>query len=396
MKYEKVVLTVFVFFAFFAFNSDETRAQSPKSPQKVSFSNDKPSSFKEGETIIAEVKFAGLDGDYENYDRAIGQPVYESEFLLVLRDSRAVISADEKFDSRKIENVIKILKQQLAAKGYLKAEVVALGEKLPKNQMRLIFSVKRGAPVRVSEVRFVGNRNIADEEFVENLKQCSDNDWETFERRKYEYYTRKCSSSLMYSKGFFQAKIRRVTPRLVEDNYVVTIEVEEGIRFRVGEIKFRDAKIFTENELLEMLGQKTGDVVDGKALQEFVYEKLRSAYANKGYIQYMGEVDPEFIAPQAEGLDAIVNLLITIDEGQMFKLAGISFTGVQPSKIGELKQLLALKEGEVFNQEEFEKGIERINETKEFQQIDKYKDAEMRTGGKTENLYLTIKIKDKQ
>jgi outer membrane protein insertion porin family len=387
---EKIILIVLVI--FFAFSCSKAFAQNSKSPPPISILKDNKSAiFNEGETIIVEIKFTGLDFDYETY--TFEKPFYESEVHKLLRENRATISADEIFNSKKIEKVIRLLKEWLTAQGYLKAKVVALGEKLSKNQMKLIFSIERGAMIRVSEIRFVGNRNVTSEEFIADFKQCSRNSWERFDKREYDYFSQMCSRRLMYSKGYFQAKIKRVTPRLIEDNYVVTIEVNEGISYRIGEIKIEGAEIFTEKEILEMSEMQMGDVADGKALQEFVYEKLRRTYADKGYVLYNADFDPEYIQSQAEELDAIVNVLITIDEGKQFKLRNISFVGVEKEKAQELKEILALRKGDVFNQSKFEDGIKKINDMKEFYFIDKEQDVEISINEDGGDIDLVIKVK---
>lgn len=386
----KVILIVFVI--FLAFCSDVIYAQNSKPPKFSILKDDKSIIFREGETVIVEVKFTGFDSDYEEYNGAFGKPLYESEVLKLFRENRATISADEKFSSKKIEKVIKLLKEWLAAAGYLKAEVVAFGEKLPKNQMKLIFSVERGAMIHVSEIRFVGNRNITSQEFTADFKQCSGDSWERFERRIYDYFSRKCSQSLMFGRGYFQSRIKRITPQLFDDNYVVTIEVNEGMRYRIGEMKIEGATVFTDKEILEMLGQKEGDVADGKLLQDFFYEKLKRVYADKGYILYNAEFDPEFIKPQVEGLDGVVNIKGTIDEGKAFKVAKIEFIGIEKEKAQQLKEILSLKEGEIYNQSKFEDGMKKINETKEYYFIDNNRDTDWRIDEDSGDFSITIKV----
>lgn len=392
MRFGKAIVIVYVI--FFVSSFVKIHAQDTKFPQKNSLSKDKSSLLKEGETVIAEVKFAGLNSNFEDYGDDRETPVYERDFLKVLRENRAMISADEKFNSRKIEEVIKLLKEWLTAKGYLKAEVAALGEKLPKNRMRLIFSVKRGVTVRVSEVRFAGNRNVANDELVEDLKQCSGDDWEIFEKRKYEYYVQKCARQFFFSKGYFQARIKQVNARLIDDNYVVTIEVEEGIRYRIGEVKIEGATVFTKKELLEMSELKTGEVVDGKILQEFFNDKLKKIYTDKGYVLFDAEFEPKFIEPQAKGLDATVDISITIDEGLLYNLASISFSGIEKKKVGELRELFFLKDGEAYNQSKIEDGIKKINEMKKFQLVDSDQDVEIGTDEESNDIYLVIKVKE--
>lgn len=236
--------------------------------------------------------------------------------------------------------------------------------------MKLVFSINRGELARVSEIRFEGNENIKSEELVADFKECIEDGWQIFDARRYGYITRQCSLRFMFSKGYFRAKILEPKFQLVSGSYVVTINVYEGVRFRYGELKVQGAKAFTEKEVLELVGLKTGEIANGKILQDLFYEKLKRIYADKGYILYDAEFEPKFIDSQKEGEDATVDLLIMIDEGRQFKLGEIKFIGVDEAKAQELKRFFLLEYGEIFNQSKIEEGIKKINELREFYPID--------------------------
>lgn len=393
MKSEKIISTIIILLTFFIVDIDGIHAQPTKSPQQIKILNNYGSiPFEDGKTAIAEVKFIGLDSDYEEYDESVGNKLPESDCRRLLRENRATISADDKFYGAKVSKVVKLIREWLDSKGYDRAEIIAFGEKLPKNQMILTFSIKRGLLANVSDIRFEGNLNITNEEYVADFKQCIGDSWKIFDSRKYNFITRKCSRSLMFSKGYFQGKIRNINRVLVQDNYIVTVEVEEGIRYRIGEIKIDGAKVFSEKAILEKFGQKEGDIVDGKALQNFFFDELRSIYLDKGYLLFAAEFEPTFIEPLADGLDATVNLHITIDEGPQFKLTKIEFWGVEKEKARELRKLFSLKDGDIYSQSQMEEGIKKINETKEFYFVDKDQDVELRTDEEGNDIELLIKL----
>lgn len=394
MRFGKIIFAVFAFFVLFIFlTCAEIRAQNSKSPQPIRILNNYGSiPFEDGKTLIAEVEFRGLDSNDGQSDGAAENLLTEEEVLKNLRLTRTAIRAGEEFYGSKVSKAVKVIREWLASNGYDQAEVAAFGEKLSKQEMKLIFSVKRGALARVSEIRFEGNSNISDEDFVVNFKKCLGDGWKIFEDKKYQYITRKCSLSLMHSKGFFRARINQVRPRRVEDDYVVTVGVSEGARYRIGEIKIEGATVFSEKEILDMFGQTPGDIADGKLLQDFFYEKLKRIYADQGYSLYNAEFDPEMIDPQAEGLDGIVNIKGLIDEGPQFRLATIKFSGIEREKAGELRKLFSLRDGEVYNQSKLEEGIKKINETKEFYFVDQDRDVEVRTGEGSRDIELVIKL----
>ena len=384
MRFGKFLFTVFVFAACFLFFIPGVYAQKQTSSKQIRILNNYGYiPFEDGKTVIADVVFTGLDSDYEQYDEAIGIIIRGSECYEMLEQQRATIKVDDKFHGYKVAKVVKLLREWLANYGYDRAEIIALGEVLPKNRMKLVFSVMRGELARVSEIRFDGNVNVSTQELVENFKNCIEDGWKIYDQRKYEYISRKCTLSLMFSKGFFQAKVKPPTRKRVENGYIVTIEIEEGVRYRYGEIKIKNATVFSEKEILEMLEQKSGDVANGKELQAFIYEKLKKVYGEKGYVLYNAEFDPEFVEPLAEGLDATVNVLITIDEGKAFQIGKIEFVGVDEETAKDLMEKFPLKKGEIFNQSKLEEGIKKINDTEEFYFIDEGS-IELRTEIETE------------
>ncbi len=389
MKLGKVMFVLFAF--FIAFACLEIYAQDSKQIKILNNFGSIP--FEDGKTIVAEVIFTGLDTNYTQSDEEEESLLTENKLFRHLREQRATITVNEEFYGYKVAKTVRAIREWLASNGYDKAEVIAYGEKLTKNEMKLIFSIKRGSLARVSEMVFEGNLNLTNEELVADFKQCRKIDWEIFDSRKYDYIARKCSLYFMFSKGYFKAKIQNINRRLVDDGYVVTIKVQEGVRYRIGEIKIEGAKAFTKKEILEIFGQKEGDVVNGEKLQNFVYEKLKSVYADKGYILYNAEWESEFIEPQVEGLDGIVNFDITIDEGKAFKIVKIRFWSDDAKTEKTLKENFPIKEGEIYNQSKFKDEIEKINEKKEFYFVDDERDVELRTNEETGELEIFIKVK---
>jgi outer membrane protein insertion porin family len=385
----KIAFILLVSFSFIVFCPGEAVAQTGRDSLT---GKDPLWPFIQGKTIIAEVRFTGLDSEYEKYPDDVGHQVYERDLQTRLREKHAAIEAAEKFEPAKIEKVILLLKEWLTSEGYLKADVAALGKSLAGNRMLLIFSVNRQEPIRVSEIRFTGSRHISNEEFVADIKQRFGGDWQIFDRRRLEYYANKHSRALMFSKGFFEAKIKRVTPRLTRNSYVVTIEVDEGVRYRFGKITIDGAVAFSKKEIISKLGFESGDIADGRKMQATLFDTLKADYENKGYILYGAEFDVDFIKPEAEGLDGTVDIRITIDEGAQFRLDNIQVAGVEKDQVDEIKELLGLGKGEIFARSIFEKGVKKINETGKYYPIDPNRHVDIFTSEKSATVDLLIKL----
>lgn len=158
-------------------------------------------------------------------------------------------------------------------------------------------------------------------------------------------------------------------------------------------MKIEGTKSFSYKEILEMFGHKAGDIADGRDLQDFVYERLKREYGEKGHVLYNAEFEPEFVEPLAEGVDGSVNLHITIEEGKKFTIRRIIFTGINGNEERSLKEGFTLKEGGLFVPSKLESWVDQINKTERFYFVDKDQHVEIRTDEEEGDLDLVINLK---
>lgn len=119
---------------------------------------------------------------------------------------------------------------------------------------------------------------------------------------------------------------------------------------------------------------------------------MKRLYADKGYIQYNAEFEPELIPPPAKGLDATINVQILIDEGPAFKVRRINFDGIDSEKAKELINRFSLKAGELFSQSKLDNDIEELNKSGEFRPIDKDQAVQFLADDEFANLNLNIRL----
>jgi outer membrane protein insertion porin family len=195
------------------------------------------------------------------------------------------------------------------------------------------------------------------------------------------------------SKGYLQARFYDPKVEETSDGLIITLHVDEGILYRLGEIRIEGSSLLSSDKIIKMMPLKPGEIANGERLSEFLYDELKKFYGEHGYIQYTTEVTPEFRSTP-NGPEGIVDFAITIDEGQRFRLRKIGFK-FDGEITGELRQLLLVHEGDIYNQTLFEKSIERLNETGLFESIDKDKDVDFRVNDEEGLIELTIKLTKK-
>lgn len=361
--------------------------------------------------IIRDLQFTGL------------KAVQESDVLKAFREQRAGISKEAIYDPVKARAGTRILRELLASKGFPNAKVNVKEEEVSATSIAVTFEVEQGNRSRIIEIDFTGNEYFKDGELRNALQLVKETGLvsrvkgqDILDLRKLQYDLQKNVRSYMFSKGYFQARIGE--PEVVglglkrtdflplitlpipllssmDDTLKIVVPVTEGKVFRVGSLKVEGNSIFSEQQILGFVGLKTGDVADGKRLQDVVYEDLKKVYGSQGFIQYNAEFEPEFKDSPTNPNEGIVDIKITIDEGKQFSLRRLEFTGNTFTRDKVMRREFLLNEGDIYNDNFLDISIQRLNQTQYFDPIDKDQDIEKRTDEEQGDVDLIVKIKEK-
>jgi len=361
--------------------------------------------------IIRDLQFEGFDA------------VPESEILKAFREQRVGISKESVYDPVKAQNATRILREQLASKGYPNAKIEVVTEDVSATSVAITFKADQGNRSRIVDIEFEGNEVFKDGELRGQLLLVKETGLisrfkgtDILDLRKLQYDLRKNVLSYMFSKGYFQARIgepqvvglgyRRTGVPIIgslplplisskDDTLKIIVPVTEGKIFRVGELKVEGNSIFSEQQILAGVGLQKGEIANGKRLQEGVYEELKKAYGNQGFVLYNAEFEPQFKDNPANPNEGIVDITITIDEGKQFRLRRLEFTGNTFTRDRVLRREFLINEGDTYNQQSLEYSILRLNQTQYFDPLDKDQDVEIRTNEEQGDVDLIVKVKEK-
>ncbi len=336
--------------------------------------NDSPSNEK-----TVALKFEGLIN------------VNESDLRKSLHDQHVRFPQDPISERDLVVEAANSIKQYLVTSGYRYAIVDARAEHLNDKTWTLIFSVNEGPQPPIAEFRFEGNSVFPSQVLAEQARQCMvgfqrdfyDADVFDYCLRRLDYFA--------YRQGYLQARFH--DPKVIdtEAGVVISLKVEEGVLYRLGEIKIEGSRFISPDQIRAMLSLKKGDAADGSRISEWAYEALKKVYGESGYIQYTAEITPRFrfTSDKSEG---IADFEINIDEGRPFKLLKISFKSEPELSQKELRSLLLIHEGDPYNQALFDDSIRKLNDTGQFEPIDQVKDADFRTNEEAGLLEVVIKL----
>ncbi|HXG86628.1 MAG TPA: outer membrane protein assembly factor BamA [Pyrinomonadaceae bacterium] len=361
--------------------------------------------------IIRDLQFKGLDS------------VPESEVLKAFREGRVNISKEAVYNPVNAQKGVRVIREQLASKGYPNAKVTVRDEEVSATSVAVTFDVEQGNRSRIIDIEFEGNEVFSDGELRGQLQLVRETGLisrfkgqDILDLRKLEYDLQKNVRSYMASKGYFQARIGE--PQVVglgiqrtdflplitlplplisskDDTLKIIVPISEGKIYRVGELKVQGNSIFSEAQILGGLGLQKGEVANGKRLQEGVYEDLKKAYGSSGFVLYNAEFDPEFKDNPGNPKEGIVDITINIDEGKQFRLRRLEFTGNTFTRDKILRREVLINEGDIYNQGAIETSVLRLNQTQYFDPLDKDKDVEIRTDEEQGEVDLIVKVREK-
>jgi outer membrane protein insertion porin family len=319
--------------------------------------------------------------------------VDEADLRKELRERRVQLPKDPLLEADLVEKASSAVRERLVAWGYRHAAVNTRVDQVGDSKA-LAFIVSEGTRPSIAEFRFEGNRIFPTQQLAEETKRCMvDHEWDYYDPEMFEYCSGRVTS-FVRSKGYLQARFYDPKVDETAGSLILTLQVDEGILYRLGDIKIEGGSALPEEQIRTIIALHKGDIANGEQLSKALFEELKKVYGEKGYIQYTVDVTPIFrLAP--DKTTGIADFEITIDEGRRFKIRRIGFKGENlPEE--QLGQLMLIHEGDTFNQTLFERSIARLNDTDLFWLIDKDRDADFKTNEEEGLVDIVIKLTKRQ
>ena len=357
--------------------------------------------------IIRDLQFEGLHS------------VAESDLLKAFRERHVGVSKESIYDPVKARTAVRVIKELLASHGHPNATVEQKREDISQTSIGLTFVVNEGERVRVMEIQFEGNQIFSDKTLRSQMQYVREaglitrfQSKDVLDREKLDYDLRKVQN-FMRSKGYLQSRYgeprveglgRRRTglPLLplpflssVDEGLRVNVPITEGKIYRLGEMKITGNSIFPEAAIQAAIGLVKGDVANGEKISKAVYENLKKAYGNEGFIEYTAELNPSFKDNPQNANEGIVDFSVTIDEGKQFTLRRLEFIGNTFTRDNVLRREVLLNEGDIYSQSRWEYSTIKLNQLGYFDPIDKDKDADFKTNEEQATVAIDLKVTEK-
>ena len=334
---------------------------------------------------------------------------------LNLEDNGVVLRMDSFLDPAVIQRVKGVLQVLFRAKGFLFSEVNHTIEELPGGPklVRLTFHMDEGPKVVIRNIDFVGNRALSDGDLKGRMKKVRESWWlswmtgrGTYKEGEFEEDAEAIVAHYR-DQGYIRATVGQPNIEyleLSEDGGTrainLRIPVDEGERYRLGELDFAGNEILLEEGLQRIFRDlEAGDYYSEGEIREG-FEDARELYGSLGY--YEMTLVPE-LAPRDEplaGADAangngngngngehegegeaeerpthidgapVVDVTIRVQEGEQYFVNRIEFAGNKTTHDEVIRRELQLAENAVFNTEALKYSVRRLNQLGFFEPLE--------------------------
>src|SRR5699024_9614050 len=147
----------------------------------------------------------------------------------------------------------------------------------------------------------------------------------------------------------------------------VSFDLEEGDQYYFGDIRFIGNSVFTDSELQQLLGLKTGDIYNGVLLQERIQdesdpdaEDITNLYQNNGYLA--ARVNPVEVAVRNDTIDFEIRIM----ERNLFHFNHVTVVGNDRTNDHVIYRELRTKPGEIYSKRNIIRTLRELGQLQYF------------------------------
>ncbi len=237
------------------------------------------------------------------------------------------------------------------------------------NMVNMVVKIDKGAKIKIKNIDFIDNKELKDKTLRKAMKDTKQKTLLTlkaskFIKDKYESDLEKVIAAYK-ERGYRDARIISDSVAYNNNSKALTIKVkvEEGNKYRFGNIKFLGNTVYSDEGLTNMLGIKKGDTYNGVLLEKRIADKskpdgedITNLYQNNGYL--FSTIN----AVEVKTANDSIDFEIRITEGPIAYFNKITVTGNDKTNDHVIYRELRTKPGEKYNKELLIRTIREIGQ----------------------------------
>lgn len=286
-------------------------------------------------------------------------------------------------------------------KGYRLAQAQYTIETVSGTDRRVTYTIDEGDKIRIAEIDFEGNTVFSDRLLKLSMRKTKESGPLARILKKDVYKPATFEEDLekvrkRYKKAGYKnvvigdpkAEVKAMRPNASDPEeqkrrLVVTVPLEEGNRWRLGEIKVEGAEMFQPDALAAQFPKPNGGWLRSTIIEEGL-ETINNIYQNSGHIY--ARVDTDIVETSEDTAD----LIVKVSEGERYTVGRIEFEGNRKTKDKVLRRSMGLQESMVMNSGALKNSLLRIRQLEYFT-VDENDPVQIDVNNEEKTVDLTVK-----
>lgn len=232
------------------------------------------------------------------------------------------------FDRSLLERAEQELKRQYLGRGLYAVQVTTTVTPVERNRVNIVMAVDEGEAARIRSIRFTGNKAFTDRQLLREI-ELSTPGWFTWYTKRDQYARQKLQGDLETLRSFylnrgyldFNVESTQVSISPDKQDIHITINLIEGERYTISEVKLAGELLGLEEELRALIDVKPGETFNAERLNN-VSKRITDRFSQLGYA--FASANP---VPEANREKRQVAFTILVDPGRRVYVRRVNITG---------------------------------------------------------------------
>ena len=297
------------------------------------------------------------------------------------------------YDKALVDRAEQELKRQYLSRGLYGVQITTTVTPLERNRVSVTFAVDEGDVARIKNINIIGNKAFSEKELI-SLLALRTPGWFTWYSKADQYSKQKLAGdieslkSFYLNRGYLEMQVESTQVSITPDkkDIFITINIKEGDKFNVSDVKLEGEMLGREAELNSLVQLKKGDVFSGEKLTAST-KNISDRLGNFGYAFANVNANPQIDREKKE-----VAFTIMIDPGKRVYVRNINISGNTKTRDEVIRREMRQFENSWYDAEKIKLSRDRID------RLDYFNDVTVETpdvAGKTDQVDVNIGVTEK-
>jgi outer membrane protein insertion porin family len=297
------------------------------------------------------------------------------------------------FDRSLLDQAEQELKRQYLTRALYGVEVTTTVTPLERNRVAINFNIIEGETAKIKRINIVGNNAFSESDLLEIMQLRTSGVFTSFSKND-QYSRQKLQGDLetlrsyYLNNGYMEFSIDSTQVSITPDrrDIYITVNVTEGEKYEVTDVKFGGDLLVPESELRSLITIKPGETFSREKLTDSS-KAITERLGREGYAFANVNANPEIDKEKRT-----VKFTFLIDPGRRVYVRRINVSGNSRTRDEVVRREMRQLEGSFFDSQKLQLSKQRIDKTGYFSEVEVETPA---VPGTTDQVDVNVRVKEK-